>query len=169
MDEMVVACPKWKGPERRGILASPFRCAGATAFLIVEEITETMNPPPSARAEGAPSGPRKGLKAARGIARVAVLVFITFCFGWVLNKSVVSSNENPRPAGFGRGMLHGALMPGAMPTLLVGKDVVIYAENNTGRTYKLGYTFGVNACGALFFGSFYWRLTRWKRRYGNRT
>ena len=110
----------------------------------------------------------RGWKIARVLFRVAVLIFITFAFGWVLNKSVVASNRNPSPAGFGRGMLHGALMPGAMPTLLVGRDVVIYAENNSGRTYKLGYTFGVNACGAFFFGSFYWRLNRLRKRYGNR-
>lgn len=110
----------------------------------------------------------KRLKMLRVLFRIAVLIFITFAFGWVLNKSVVASNQNPSPAGFGRGMLHGALMPGAMPTLLVGKDVVIYAGNNTGRTYKLGYTFGVNACGAFFFGSFYWRLNRLRKRYGSR-
>src|ERR1051326_8725271 len=51
-------------------------------------------------------------------------------------------------------------MPMAMPSLLVGRDVMIYAENNTGRTYKLGYTAAVNACGAIFFGYAFWR---WKR------
>ena len=55
-------------------------------------------------------------------------------------------------------------MPGAMPTLLLGKDVIIYAQNNNGRLYKLGYTFGVNACGAVFFGVTYFRLARLKKR-----
>ena len=105
-------------------------------------------------------------RIARGVLRAAVLIFITFSFGWVLNKSASASSQNPAPAGFGRGMLHGALMPGAMPTLLLGRDVVIFAEHNTGRTYKLGYTVGVNACGAFFFGSFYWRLVRWRKKYG---
>lgn len=113
--------------------------------------------------------PVKRFKAIRVFFRIVILLIITFGFGWVLNKSVVASNQSSMPAGFGRGMMHGALMPGAMPTLFLGKDVVIYAENNTGRTYKLGYTFGVNACGAAFFGSFYWRLMRWKRRYANKT
>lgn len=112
--------------------------------------------------------PGKATRILRGLLRAAVLIFITFSFGWVLNKSASASNRNPAPAGFARGMLHGALMPGAMPTLLVGRDVVIYAENNTGRTYKLGYTFGVNACGAFFFGSFYWRLIRWRKKYGSK-
>lgn len=55
-------------------------------------------------------------------------------------------------------------MPGALPNLLVGNDIPIYAANNTGRTYKLGYTCGVNACGAIFFGLFFWRVSRWRKR-----
>jgi len=55
-------------------------------------------------------------------------------------------------------------MPCALPNLLVGNDVAIYAENNTGRTYKLGYTVGVNGCGAIFFGIFFWRVNRWRKR-----
>jgi hypothetical protein len=98
------------------------------------------------------------------IIRIAVAIVITIGWAWALNKSVVASNNSPTPAGFGRGALHGALMPGAMPVLFLGKDVTIYAQNNAGRTYKLGYTFGVNACGALFFGAFYWRLNRWRSR-----
>jgi hypothetical protein len=53
----------------------------------------------------------------------------------------------------------------AMPNLLVGRDVVIYSANNAGVPYKLGYTVGVNACGALFFGFLYWRILRWRRRF----
>ena len=51
---------------------------------------------------------------------------------------------DPAPAGFARGLVHGALMPIALPNLLVGNDVTIYAANNTGLRYKLGYTCGVN-------------------------
>jgi hypothetical protein len=54
-------------------------------------------------------------------------------------------------------------MPLALPNLLVGHDVAIYAADNTGRTYKLGYTLGVNLCGLLFFGLFFWRVRRWRR------
>ena len=83
--------------------------------------------------------------------------------GICLRQLSVSMSRNTAPAGFGRGMLQGALMPGALPNLLVGNDVVIYAPNNTGRTYKLGYTCGVNAFGAIFFGWFFWRVIRWRR------
>ncbi len=61
------------------------------------------------------------------------------------------------PAGFWSGTMHGAVMPATFPSLLLGRDVAIYAPLNTGTSYKLGYTLGVNACGALFFGAFYRR------------
>ena len=56
-----------------------------------------------------------------------------------------------RPLGFFYGCTHGALMPMALPTLFV-KDVDIFAANNNGRFYKLGYICGINVCGMLFFG-----------------
>jgi len=96
--------------------------------------------------------------------RVLCLVAVATCIGWALNRSAAALNGDLRPAGFGRGMVHGALMPLSMPNLLVGCDVAIYAANNTGRTYKLGYALGVNVCGLLFFGFCFWRLGRWKRR-----
>jgi TM2 domain-containing membrane protein YozV len=55
-------------------------------------------------------------------------------------------------AGFWHGTLHGALMPMALPALLAGRDVPIYADRNTGRPYKLGYIAGINACGFVVFG-----------------
>jgi hypothetical protein len=84
-------------------------------------------------------------------------------FIWVVQRSSASFDRTTQPAGFTRGVLHGALMPLALPNLLIGQDVTIYVPNNTGRSYKLGYTVGVNGCGALFFGLCFWRLNRWRR------
>lgn len=95
--------------------------------------------------------------------RLALIAVITTVFTLILDHTSESATEL-KPAGFAKGLLHGALMPGAMPRLLIGHDVTIYAENNTGRTYKLGYTAGVNGCGALFFGFWYWRLNRWRKK-----
>ena len=105
-------------------------------------------------------------KAGRVLLRILVIVIVTYGFGWLMNESMVLTNKREEAAGFAAGMIHGALMPGAMPSLLFGRDIVIYAPRNNGRLYKLGYTFGVNACGALFFGTFYWRLHRWRKAYG---
>jgi hypothetical protein len=96
--------------------------------------------------------------------RLASIILLAFAIGWVLNQVSRRLEASQRPAGFTRGLLQGALMPAAMPNLLVGRDVAIYTENNTGVFYKLGYTLGVNACGALFFGMFYWRIKRWRGR-----
>lgn len=95
--------------------------------------------------------------------RVAAILLLAAAVGWTLNHVSASMEQNGRPAGFKRGILQGALMPMAMPNLLFGKDVMIYSPNNTGLTYKLGYTAGVNTCGALFFGFFFWRVSRWRR------
>lgn len=53
-------------------------------------------------------------------------------------------------------MLHGALMPMALPTLVMDKDVEIFDSNNDGRFYKIGYIVGINLCGLIFFGSIFW-------------
>ena len=99
----------------------------------------------------------KLLRIARSI---IMLVALAFAIGWVLQRSSEALNRDNERAGFARGLLHGILMPMALPNLLVGKDVPIYAENNTGVSYKLGYTAGVNTCGAVFFGAWFWRFSR---------
>jgi len=60
-------------------------------------------------------------------------------------------------AGFHTGVVEGALMPAAMPSLLMGKDLPIYAPNNTGRCYNIGFLLGINMCGTVFFGIAFWR------------
>ena len=63
-------------------------------------------------------------------------------------------------AGFHVGMLQGALMPAALPALLMGNDVPIYAAANVGRLYKIGYILGINICGTVFFGVAMWQSRR---------
>jgi hypothetical protein len=96
--------------------------------------------------------------------RILSILAVAIVLGFVMRHASAALERSSRPAGFLRGMFQGALMPAALPNLLVGNDVIIYAQNNTGVTYKLGYTFGVNACGAIFFGIFFWRLNRWRKR-----
>ena len=96
--------------------------------------------------------------------RLIFFLILAFTIGAILNRVSSTLERDARPAGFGRGVLQGVLMPMALPNLLVGRDVTIYSSNNTGVRYKLGYTFGVNGCGAIFFGFFFWRLTRWRKQ-----
>jgi hypothetical protein len=95
--------------------------------------------------------------------RVASFLTIAALIGGVLNHVSASLEHSARPAGFARGVVQGALMPMSFPNLLVGRDITIYSQNNTGVSYKLGYTSGVNACGALFFGFVFWRLRRFRK------
>jgi len=98
------------------------------------------------------------------VRRLSCILLLAFVIGFILNRVAQQFDRSPRPAGFLRGLVQGALMPASMPNLLIGHDVVIYAVNNNGVFYKLGYTMGVNGCGAIFFGIFYWRLKRWRNR-----
>ena len=105
-----------------------------------------------------------GRGARRFLIRLLSLLVLAAVIGWILNHVSASLERSSRPAGFTRGVLQGALMPMSMPNLLVGRDVSIYSQNNTGLSYKLGYTSGVNGCGAIFFGFFFWRLNRWRKQ-----
>lgn len=116
----------------------------------------------SATAPSASAPATGGARALRIAVRLVIFLAAAWCVGALLNRATASANANPAPAGFGRGVLHGAMMPLALPGLALGKDVSIYAERNTGRTYKLGYTAGVNACGLIFFGVLFWRVRRWR-------
>ena len=94
------------------------------------------------------------------LSKAAVFIAVAVIFGWVY--AWVSPRIFPKDvrAGFGYGMAHGALMPMALPSLVMGKDVDIFAGNNSGRGYKLGYIVGINVCGLVFFGSVFWRPVR---------
>jgi hypothetical protein len=99
----------------------------------------------------------------RILKRILTFLIVAACVGFFMRHMSGALSKNTAPAGFRQGMLQGALMPCALPNLLVGNDVTIYAINNTGVPYKLGYTCGVNGCGAIFFGLFFWRISRWKK------
>lgn len=101
--------------------------------------------------------------------RVVVFVAVMSLIGWTLARLQQVVGHETRPAGFKVGLLHGALMPCAFPLLLAGQNVQIYAELNTGHSYKLGYTMGVNGCGLIFFGFLFTRLARVRRRLGRET
>jgi len=84
--------------------------------------------------------------------KVGGLTAATIILGCVFAWAQVKSYQADRTAGFWTGLVHGAVMPAALPCLLAGKDVPIFAPNNTGRYYKLGYVFGINCSGIVFFG-----------------
>ncbi len=82
-----------------------------------------------------------------------VTVVFAYAYGWASPWAFPQT----KTVGFGYGMLHGALMPIALPSLVLGRDVPIYSTNNSGRIYKIGYICGINLCGLAFFGPLFWR------------
>jgi hypothetical protein len=92
--------------------------------------------------------------------KTATLVLLGLVLGFGYDWASPRLYGPSRLAGFRLGVVHGALMPVALPSLLLGKDVPIYAEKNQGRIYKLGYIAGINACGVVFFGLAFWRPRR---------
>jgi cyanate permease len=89
----------------------------------------------------------------RWLRKVLTLAVVTVAFGWFYAWASPWAFPKSHTADFKYGVLHGALMPIALPALVMGKDVPIYAPDNSGRSYKMGYICGINACGLLFFGA----------------
>ena len=103
---------------------------------------------------------RLGALIRRGGVQALRLVLVGLLFGWFYAWAAPRFYPEDSRPGFGLGMLHGALMPMALPSLVMGRDVPIYATPNTGRPYKLGYIAGINVCGFLFFGMAFLRPRR---------
>ncbi len=90
--------------------------------------------------------------AKRWLWKVATLAVVTVAFGHFYAWAAPHAFPMLPVPGFCRGVLHGALMPMALPSLVLDRDVPIYADVNSGRFYKLGYIVGINLCGLVFFG-----------------
>ena len=89
--------------------------------------------------------------------KIAWFLIASLLLGWFYGWTSPRAFPKDRTMGFGYGMLHGALMPLALPSLLLGQDVEIFATENSGRVYKIGYICGINVCGLTFFGPLFWR------------
>jgi len=92
--------------------------------------------------------------------KVVTLAVVGLVFGWLYDRALPWAYPPEKPVGFNYGVLHGAMMPIALPTLLMGKDVTIFDGNNSGRGYKIGYICGINLCGLIFFGLAFYRPNR---------
>ena len=108
-----------------------------------------------------PAGPSKAkVLVIKIIALTAISLALIFAQSWAAPRYY----QPDYVAGFHTGLLEGALMPAALPGLLGGHDVPIYAPNNDGRSYKIGYILGLNTCGTFFFGIAFWQP---RKRRGN--
>lgn len=89
--------------------------------------------------------------------KIATLTVLGLALGFAYDWASTRYYSPQRVAGFPLGMMHGALMPAALPILLTGQDLPIYAPNNEGRPYNIGYIAGINLCGTVFFGLAFWQ------------
>jgi hypothetical protein len=87
------------------------------------------------------------------LVKAVVLIVLGLLLGAAYDWAAPRMYGADRVPGFPLGVVHGALMPVALPALLMGRDAPIYAATNTGRMYKIGYICGINLCGLTFFGA----------------
>ncbi len=108
------------------------------------------------------SDPARNLTARQNLWLKKIAWFLTasLLVGWFYGWASPRAFPKNTTFGFGYGMLHGALMPLALPSLVMGQDVEIFATHNSGRIYKIGYICGINVCGLSFFGPLFWRPRR---------
>jgi hypothetical protein len=91
------------------------------------------------------------------------LAVVGMLLGWLYAWGAPLVYRQKSLPGFWLGCAHGALMPMALPSLLMNKDVPIYATANLGRLYKVGYIAGINGCGIVVFGLSFWKPSRPRR------
>ena len=103
---------------------------------------------------------KKQVAVIKFIALTVISVVLIIAQGWAAPRFY----RDDYKAGFYAGLLEGALMPAALPGLLRGQDVPIYAPNNEGRGYKISYILGLNACGTMFFGVAFWQPRKKKNQ-----
>jgi hypothetical protein len=94
------------------------------------------------------------------IARIIILTILGVALGMTHAWAAPRYYKPDHTAGFHLGLLEGMLMPAALPGLLTGHDLPIYAPNNAGRPYNIGYILGINTCGTIFFGIGLWQPRR---------
>jgi hypothetical protein len=98
-----------------------------------------------------------GLTIRQWLKKSLVFAATILLLSWFYTWAAPHAYPQDRALGFGHGALHGALMPMALPSLVLGQNVQIFAVNNSGRPYKIGYIVGINLCGLLVFGSAFWK------------
>jgi hypothetical protein len=92
--------------------------------------------------------------------KIGWFLIASMLLGWFYGWATPRAFPKNTNFGFGYGMLHGALMPLALPSLIMGQDVEIFAPGDVSRIYKIGYICGINVCGLSFFGPLFWRPKR---------
>ncbi len=80
---------------------------------------------------------------------VVVLFVLQFGLTGCAHQESLESCLQGQQYGFLYGMLHGFIAPFAFIGMALDNDVVMYAQNNTGTWYALGFLIGSGGWGVL--------------------
>jgi hypothetical protein len=80
-----------------------------------------------------------------GLAAILLVVFISSC----AHREIVDNCLNGHQYGFWGGLWHGIIAPVDFVIMLFKNDVTMYAQNNNGAFYALGFLIGSGGWGFL--------------------
>ena len=89
------------------------------------------------------------MKKHRTLFLLAAALLVCFCFAACAHVEPVKECLAGRQYGFFYGLLHGFITPVSFIGSLFKDDVAIYAVNNTGGFYDLGFLLGSGGWGFL--------------------
>ena len=90
------------------------------------------------------------MESKRNFGIVFMICITLFLYGCA-NKEIVDSCLKGYTYGFWGGLWHGIIAPFDFICMLLGQNVTMYAQNNNGGLYALGFLLGSGGWG--FFGS----------------
>jgi hypothetical protein len=86
----------------------------------------------------------------KNVALVSCVVVCLLLLSGCAQKEIVSSCLHGHPYGFWGGLWHGFIAPFDLIGMLLWNDITVYAQNNNGVFYALGFILGSGGWG--FFG-----------------
>ena len=81
---------------------------------------------------------------------IVIILFVALLLAGCANKEIVSDCLKGHTYGFFGGLWHGFIAPFDLIGMLFMDDVTVYAQNNNGVLYALGFLIGSGGWG--FFG-----------------
>lgn len=76
-----------------------------------------------------------------------IQIYLAICLFLLSISSCAPAGYTSHESGFFSGLWHGFILIFALIGKLFGADIGIYAENNTGFTYWLGFIIGIGLLG----------------------
>ena len=88
-------------------------------------------------------------KSILNVCAIALLVIFVFSLTGCANKEIVTGCLRGHTYGFWAGLWHGFIAPFDLVAMIVWNNVSVYATNNNGGWYALGFLIGSGGWGFL--------------------